>query len=378
MEKAVLFINMTSIRTTKRRGALVNADAFSRSLSPRERDGERGKELSKLRSVSSRSRVLANATASFFWSACLLTTSLGSAQDLSNKLPGWISSVAFSPDARSVASGGSDNVARIRNANTGEETAVLEGHADYVAAVAFAPEGRSLATGSYDHTVRIWDLASRQTRHVLKGHRGVVMSVAFSPDGKLLATASLDSTVKLWSTGTGRLRGTLRGHKSWVNSVVFAPNGSILVSGSSDGTIKLWDVRSRRSKATLQATDAEIRSVAISSDGKMIAAGIRYGTIKLWLNQKPLVDFKAHESDVWSITFTPDGSKLISGDGDWNKPGKVKFWDAHSGKLLGSFEHSGEVLSVACSPEGTRFAAGGWDRVLKIVPVNLRAGARSP
>jgi len=100
MEKAVLFINMTSIRTTKRRGALVNADAFSRSLSPRERDGERGKELSKLRSVSSRSRVLANATASFFWSACLLTTSLGSAQDLSNKLPGWISSVAFSPDGK--------------------------------------------------------------------------------------------------------------------------------------------------------------------------------------------------------------------------------------------------------------------------------------
>jgi len=125
----------------------------------------------------------------------------------------------------------------------------------------------------------------------------------------------------------------------------------------------------------LEATDAGVRSVAVSSDGRLIAAGIRYGAIKVWLDQKPLLDFKAHESDVWSVTFTPDGTKLISGDGDWNKPGKAKFWDAHTGKLLASFDHSGEVLSVACSPKGSAFAAGAWDGVLKIAPFNLGGSA---
>jgi len=80
---------------------------------------------------------------------------------LSVKLPGWISSVAFSPNGQQVAASCSDNTARLLNAKTGEEISVLKGHRDYVVAVAFSPDGRTLATGSYDNKLRLWDLPAR-------------------------------------------------------------------------------------------------------------------------------------------------------------------------------------------------------------------------
>lgn len=63
--------------------------------------------------------------------------------------------------------------------------------------VAFSPDGKLLASGSYDKTVRVWDIQTADLKLTLKGHDDVVESVAFSPDGTL-ASASADKTVKLW------------------------------------------------------------------------------------------------------------------------------------------------------------------------------------
>ena len=101
---------------------------------------------------------------------------------------------------------------------------------------------------------------------------------------------------------------------------------------------------------------------------------MRYGVIKIWetTGWKELLDFQGHPGDVWSVAFSPDGSTLASGDGDWNRGGLVKCWDVASGKQLGEFQHTGEVLSVVFSPNGKSIAAGAADKTVQVWNFSLR------
>src|SRR5262249_8547424 len=75
----------------------------------------------------------------------------------------------------------------------------LTGHTGFVRSVVFSPDGKTLASGSEDDTLILWDVASRQPLGPpLTGHIATVTSVAFSPDGKTLASGSGDKTVLLW------------------------------------------------------------------------------------------------------------------------------------------------------------------------------------
>ena len=118
----------------------------------------------------------------------------------------------------------------------------------------------------------------------------------------------------------------------------------------------------------INVTDAEVRSVAVSRSGRWLAAGIRYGQVKVFNLETSAehLSFKAHESDVWSVAFTNDSQTLATANGDWNRPGHVKLWNAQSGQQAGSFQHTGEVLSLAISPTQPQLAAGAADKTVRI------------
>ena len=73
-----------------------------------------------------------------------------------------------------------------------------------ITSVAYSPDGKFIASGSYDKTVRIWNLEDGKEILKLEGHQKDITSVAYSPDGKFIASGCADKTVRIWNLADGK------------------------------------------------------------------------------------------------------------------------------------------------------------------------------
>jgi len=288
----------------------------------------------------------------------------------------WVTSVAFSPDGKSLASGSYDNTIRLWQVDSGREIRAFSEHQNTVTSVAFSPDGKSLATGSYDTTVRLWQVDTGKEIRAFSGHQGSVLSVAFSPDGKSLASGSYDNTVRLWRVDTDREIRAFSGYQGLVRSVVFSPDGKRLASSAGDNTVRLWRVDTGHEIRAFSGHQKPVWSVAFSPDGQRLASGAEDNTVRLWQvdSGHEIRAFSRHQKPVWSVAFSPDGKRLASCAGD----NTVRLCQVDSGYEIRTFAgRQKPVLSVVFSPDGQRLASGAEDNTVRLRQVDSGQESRA-
>ena len=282
-----------------------------------------------------------------------------------------VTSVTFSPDGKTLASGSADYTVWLWDVATRQQIGLPLSNTGPVNSVAFSPDGKTLASGNADGTVRLWNMATPlPTSSRLINGQTSVNSVAFSPDGKTLASGNADGTVRLWNMATplptsSRL---INGQTS-VNSVAFSPDGKTLATGGADDTVRLWDVATRHQLGhPLIGQGDQVTSVAFSPDGKTLASGSADDTVWLWdvaTHQPidgPLINGQA--GGVSSVAFSPDGKTLASSSYE----GTVRLWNVATHQPIGApfTGHTGPVTSVAFSPDGKTLASSSYDGTVRL------------
>lgn len=230
--------------------------------------------------------------------------------------------VAFSPDAKWLATGSADKKARLWNIESRQVAGEMP-QDEWVWAVAFTHDGTKLAVGSADGKVSLWAVPSRDAvGKPKKLHEEMIRAIAFSPDDRTLASASLDGTIALWTVGSDDST-TLGGSSKAVQCLAFSPDGATLATAGDDNMVTLWDVAKRQKRSTLGTHSQPVRALAYSPDGRVLASAGSDKVIKLWnvSSGKQLQALTCNE-ELYCLAFSPTGWLLAAGGGN----GGVTVW----------------------------------------------------
>lgn len=247
----------------------------------------------------------------------------------------------------------------------GQEKVIQHGHADGIMSLAFSPDAKLLVTGGHDHAIHLWETDTGKRMRTLTGHPGNVTCVAFSPDGTRLASGSyaarrFDSSLILWDVKSGEKLQAISAASSFdVFAVCFSPDGRTVLTGGDDWLINSWDVRS--GKGRMVRRHGVVTSLIVCSNRKQFVVGGRSKTVSLINSVSGEIErtFSGHTASVYYLDLSSDGRTLVSAD----EEGTVKFWDLTNGKLLHSIEDAG--IEAKLSKNGRFFATINRDAEMK-------------
>jgi len=268
--------------------------------------------------------------------------------------PSWVTAIAFHGDPAFVATGHDDGVVRLWDVAGHQLMRAFAGHTKPISALAFSADGKRLASAGEDKIIVVWDAESGAEIAKLAGHTDRIPALAWHPSGDLLVSAGWDTTARIWDIRKKEPVLLLNAHATQVTAVAFSKDGKWLASADSAPEVHLWDFEQRKERHRCKGPKTEIHQLAFSPDGKLLACNGE-NLIHLWSTETGLSEAGSDSPQATRTTIAvgSDGPRLVSNGGG----GRVRVWNALTGKSELQLENKGTVHGLAWSPNA-RWIAG--------------------
>jgi WD40 repeat protein len=298
--------------------------------------------------------------------------------------------VAFSPDGRVLASAGAGNPfydnpqagplpseVVLRDFASGAILHTLRGHQHNVVALAFTPDGKRIATGGLDNMVKVWDCQTGKA--LFSVDKLQAARLEFLAGGKQLVCWT-GTEARILSAEMGRLVRSIAGTRLAVSAdrsqVACALGNEISVYSGAVDTLAHFRAKSESSEAggpdknRLQeegpAGDSSGPGMAFASDGT-----------RLFVVEEPsrlhvlVIDLKAGQQiGMLDADGMPIGQLLPDPKGGYLAGivgGRaIRIWQGANNKVLGRVSHPTDIRTALVSPDGSRIATNGVDRVIRV------------
>ena len=237
-------------------------------------------------------------------------------------------------------------------------------------AIDYSPNGTQIAylTGDY---VGIWDISSNQTiwNYTDNFIRGKV--IKWSPNGTMIASGSIYGQIFVISTVTRGLIRKWNAHDGSIHDIDWSPDGKKVVSSASGdytGFLSVWDVSTGDELLDYQISEPDdpgppIYSVDWSPSEDKILIGENRSTRILDADTGDiLVEVHHSQVDNHYASFSPDGSKFVSGWGGGGRAldekSSVKFFDINGNEFSFNITGFDEIKRLKWDPIGNEIAIG--------------------
>ena len=355
----------------------------------------------------------------------------------------FLSALGWSPDGTRIATGAEDGQLRTWDQGDFDESYLSEQgpYEGHVKTVAWSPDGERLLSGSRKEApygndcsatggLRVYNRTEKTAIYTIAyypirarayncshlrddtepdlfcdadpyGSKVWPTSSSWSPDGVYLASGSRDGKLRIYDGSNLTKLQTVVAHRNGTNasdctrvySIAWSPTSSAIASVGDDGFLRRWSPT--LVEEAQRYVGNKVRAVAWG--GSYIASSTRtslgdYYVIQLWNGALGLLanatcedDASSslaaatacqHSGNVNSLAFSPDSTYLASGSDDWT----LKVWELSGAspaltlRLHGTgVGHNGPVLSLAFSPDGTKIVSGGGDGLIKVWQAALLA-----
>jgi serine/threonine protein kinase/WD40 repeat protein len=227
-----------------------------------------------------------------------------------------------------------------------------------------------------DHKLLVWRIKTKDTALLeLSPDAGGGGAVAVSTDASWLASVAVYPSrpiVQLWrripdQNQAYQPAGDLSGCKGEVQGLDFSPDGRLVAAACADGRLLVWDVAKSATVQDVTFSGHTLQCLRFASDSNRIAVGTGAGDVFVYdlaaekaLDPDPDETGVAHNGKVYSVAFSPNGSRLLSCSDDRS----VMIWDSEARTRLLAIQTRSFLPGADWSPDGMTVAVAGGQQAV--------------